>query len=145
MIAHDMNIIKKICHRVAVMEDGQIIETGDVIDVFKEPKHSSTERFVETVVHRKIPSSIYTIMEQKKDGVFIQIPFTNDRTSTLVSTLSKEFHLDVDIIYASMDEIKDDQVGFMILHLLGTEDDIQNGLQYIKYNNLAYEEVKRNV
>ena len=43
MIAHDMNIIKKICHRVAVMEDGQIIETGDVIDVFKEPKHSSTE------------------------------------------------------------------------------------------------------
>ena len=145
MIAHDMNIIKKICHRVAVMEDGQIIETGDVIDVFKEPKHSSTERFVETVVHRKIPSSIYTIMEKKKDGIFIQIPFTNDRTSILVSTLSKEFHLDVDIVYASMGENKDDQVGFMVLHLLGTENDTQNGLQYIKSNNLAYEEVKRNV
>ncbi|MEJ8776440.1 methionine ABC transporter ATP-binding protein [Pseudogracilibacillus sp. ICA-222130] len=145
MIAHDMNIIKKICHRVAVMEDGKIIETGDVIDVFKEPKHASTEKFVETVVHRNIPSSIYTLMEKKKDGVFIQIPFINDQTGTLVSTLSKEFQLDVDMVYASMDEIKDDQVGFMVLHLLGTENDIQNGLQYIKSNNMTYQEVGRNV
>jgi len=48
MITHEMDIIKKVCHRVAVMEDGRIVEYGDVKDVFTKPQHETTKRFIRT-------------------------------------------------------------------------------------------------
>src|SRR5699024_6352829 len=53
MVTHEMGIIQKICHQVAVMEDGQVIENGDVIEVFGAPQHPSTKDFVKMIIDDK--------------------------------------------------------------------------------------------
>ena len=49
LITHEMQVIQKICHRVAVMEAGQVVEEGDVLEVFQNPKQPITKRFVSQV------------------------------------------------------------------------------------------------
>ena len=49
LITHEMHVIRKICHRVAVMEDGEIVEKGSVLEVFKNPQQLITKRFVQQV------------------------------------------------------------------------------------------------
>ena len=49
LITHEMHVIRKICHRVAVMESGKIVELGSVLDVFKNPQQPITKRFVQQV------------------------------------------------------------------------------------------------
>ena len=49
LITHEMHVIRKICHRVAVMESGKIVELGSVLDVFKHPQQPITKRFVQQV------------------------------------------------------------------------------------------------
>ncbi|HEY4551253.1 MAG TPA: methionine ABC transporter ATP-binding protein, partial [Bacillus sp. (in: firmicutes)] len=49
LITHEMHVIRKICHRVAVMEDGEIVEKGSVLEVFKNPQQPITKRFVQQV------------------------------------------------------------------------------------------------
>src|SRR5690625_1282640 len=49
LITHEMNVIQKICDRVAVIEDGRLVESGTVLDMFSNPQHSTTQRFVNSV------------------------------------------------------------------------------------------------
>ena len=58
LITHEMAVIKEICHRVAVMEAGRIIEQGDVFDVFTSPKHPTTRSFVSSVVGSELPEAL---------------------------------------------------------------------------------------
>ena len=51
MITHEMSVIQKICHRVAVMENGEVIEMGTVKDVFSHPQTNTAKNFVSTVIN----------------------------------------------------------------------------------------------
>ena len=43
LITHEMHVIRKICHRVAVMEAGKVVEMGNVLDVFQSPQRADYE------------------------------------------------------------------------------------------------------
>ena len=58
LITHEMNVIKKICNKVAVMKSGKIIEKGDTLEVFSNPQQEMTKRFVETVISNVIPTTL---------------------------------------------------------------------------------------
>src|SRR5699024_209643 len=60
IITHEISIIQKVCNRVAGMEDGKIIETGNVLDVFGNLEQASTKNFVRTVIQDEIPKNIKT-------------------------------------------------------------------------------------
>ena len=55
LITHDMNVIKEVCDRVAVIDEARIVEVGDVLDVFSNPRTSTTRGIINTVVNREIP------------------------------------------------------------------------------------------
>ena len=46
LITHEMHVVRQICHRVAVMEQGRVVETGEVLEVFKNPQQTITKQFV---------------------------------------------------------------------------------------------------
>ena len=68
IITHEMEVIKEICNRVAVMEDGSVIESGNVIDIFAHPKTETTRNFVRSVVRDEVPASVYKWLKRK--GLF---------------------------------------------------------------------------
>ncbi len=57
MITHEMRVIKDICNRVAVMEKGQVVETGTVKEVFSHPKTTIAQNFVSTVIQTEPSTS----------------------------------------------------------------------------------------
>ncbi len=57
LITHEMSVIQKICHKVAVMQAGRIVEQGAVFDLFAQPQHPVTASFVQSVVHDRLPAA----------------------------------------------------------------------------------------
>lgn len=58
LITHEMHVVKEICHRVAVMEKGKVIEEGKLFDVFTQPKTKTTQNFVRSVINDHLPESV---------------------------------------------------------------------------------------
>lgn len=56
IITHEMEVIKKICDRVGVLDNGQLVEQGDVISIFREPKAEATKRLTQSVLHLDSPA-----------------------------------------------------------------------------------------
>ena len=51
LITHEMEVVRRVCDRVAVLEAGQMVESGAVADVFLHPRHPTTRRFVHEAEH----------------------------------------------------------------------------------------------
>lgn len=145
IITHDMSIIKKICNRVAVMEDGEIIEEGNVIDVFKNPQEPSTKSFVSTVMQADMPQNIYETIEPLSNSRLLKLYLIDGTSSGIVNDLIKQCNVTVNIVYATMDQIKTERVGFIILQLVGEREEITDALAFISKQNILAEELSYHV
>ena len=66
LITHEMSVIQKICHKVAVMQAGRIVEQGGaVFDLFAQPQHPVTASvFVQSVVHDRLPQRVASFLQR---------------------------------------------------------------------------------
>lgn len=79
LITHEMNVIKKICHRLAVMENGVVVESGNVVNVFTNPKHKTTKRFVSELNNESKASEIFKeIKDYHLNGILLHLSFNQD-------------------------------------------------------------------
>ncbi|GAX00782.1 methionine ABC transporter ATP-binding protein [Secundilactobacillus silagei] len=124
LITHEMQVIKSICHNVAVMDAGKIIERGPVAKVFTEPQQKLTNDFVETSTNVKeaierITSTI-KISEFKANQELMYFNFIGNSTKqSVVSELSQKYSVDVNILFANIDQIDGENVGYMIAIITG--------------------------
>src|SRR5699024_6087745 len=63
LITHEMQVVKEVCNKVAVMEEGEIIERGDSIQIFSQPQRPLTKDFIRTATH--IDQALATILNSK--------------------------------------------------------------------------------
>ncbi|MEH7526749.1 methionine ABC transporter ATP-binding protein, partial [Bacillus sp. JJ1503] len=81
LITHEMHVIRKICHRVAVMESGKIVEIGPVLEVFKNPQEPITKRFLQQVTEpEETQETIEHLLEKYPEGQVVQLTFVGDST-----------------------------------------------------------------
>ncbi|MDQ0158231.1 methionine ABC transporter ATP-binding protein [Alkalibacillus salilacus] len=134
MITHEMDVIKDICDRVAVMEGGEIIEQGAIFDLFTNPKHSTTRKFVESVMKADVPKSILADIETYNDSRHIyRVTFLRSRAGEpVLSRVAKKFNVEVNILYGQILEIQDTPFGNLIVELQGGDDEVLKSLNYIK-------------
>src|SRR5690625_3680847 len=141
IITHEMSIIQKVCNRVAVMENGEIIEQGNVVDVFGNPKHPSSQSFVRTIIHDQIPESVKKRMEHIPGSQLIRISLGKKSTNHIVNDLIRNYDLTVNVVFASMNDIQDDLVGYMILQLIGDDQALSDARTYLNQQGLDVEEL----
>ena len=72
LITHQMQVVQMICNKVAVMENGKVVESGSVLDVFGKPQALVTKRFVQTVINDQIPESIVRLVKEQKEHVQVE-------------------------------------------------------------------------
>src|SRR5690625_2248490 len=110
LITHEMHVIQKICHNVAVMENGRIVEQGAVLDLFSNPKHQVTKRFVEQVMGK--PDEDVTeesLLQTVATGKLVKLQFVGETTNqSVISQVAKEFAVDLNILQGN---IKQTQLG----------------------------------
>lgn len=137
LITHEMQVIKSICHNVAVMDDGEIIERGPVAKVFTEPQQKLTTDFVETSTNVKeaierITSTI-KISEFKDNQELMYFNFIGNSTKQgVVSEFSQKYGVDVNILFANIDQIDGENVGYMIAIITGDLNVFNDAIQKLR-------------
>lgn len=144
IITHEMAVIREICDRVAVIEEGQIIEEGSVFDVFSSPQTQTAKNFVSTVMNDVIPDSIQKIVENGLQKVY-QINFVGSSTGQpLLSKLAKQFDIHVNVLFGNITELQGTPFGSLIVEFQGAQSEINKALAFIHQEEVSIKEVKAN-
>ncbi|MEC5387529.1 methionine ABC transporter ATP-binding protein [Uliginosibacterium sp. H3] len=117
LITHQMQVVKQICDRVAVMDAGRIIEEGSVIDVFRAPQHAVTRALLGDVIAHELPASVLArLRSQAVRGRVLRLSFVGDDVDRpLLSEAVRRFGLDFSILHGQLDEIQGQPFGSLTL------------------------------
>ncbi|MFC7322194.1 methionine ABC transporter ATP-binding protein [Halobacillus campisalis] len=141
LITHEMHVIRKICHRVAVMESGKVVESGDVLDVFLHPKEKVTKRFVDQVMgDPDRENSLDVINENYRAGEVIQLHFVGENTNqALISDVSRRFAVNVNILHGKITQTQKGAYGTMLVQIDGEETEVKQAIAYMKTTSVEVE------
>lgn len=144
IITHEMEVIRDICNRVAVMEAGCVIETGNVLDIFASPKHETTKNFVNSVVREEIPQSVYEQLRNTASNRRIyKLSFLGvDVGQPIVSQVAKKFPIDINVLFGNITELQGVPFGNLIVEFVGEGSEIERAANYIKLKNVEIKEVQ---
>ena len=144
IITHQMQVVKEICGRVAVMENGRVVEEGDVFSVFANPQQPVTRSFIDTTTNL---SQIHTLIEEgasitqlKPGECIIRMKYLERSASeALVSQISRRFSVDLNIICGSVDMIGSNPLGGLIVIASGGAENIGRMIDYLREKNVEVE------
>lgn len=118
LITHEMHVIRRICDEVAVMESGKVIEQGKVSEVFENPQHAVTKRFVKDDLNDDFEDSLDELEPLANDSYIVRLNFTGDNTTEpIVSYITKTHNIDVNILEANIKNTKNGSIGFLVIHI----------------------------
>ncbi|WP_042142937.1 methionine ABC transporter ATP-binding protein [Paucisalibacillus sp. EB02] len=144
LITHEMHVIRKICNRVAVMENGNIVEQGDVIDVFLKPKQPVTKKFVEQVMGNQ-DGDLDQLIEDYPSGELVRLHFVGETTNqALISKISREYKIEVNILQGKITQTKLGAYGTLVVQIIGEQNEVNNTIQFIKEKTSVEVEVLAN-
>ena len=111
MITHQMEVAQKICHRLAVMAEGIIVEENDVRQIFENPKNDITKNFISNIDNLDI---IKDLLNDYPTGRMIKLIFTGEiTTNAIISKLVREIKIDINIVSANINHSQNGQIGYI--------------------------------
>lgn len=144
LITHEMAVIKSVCHRVTVMEEGRVVESGSVYDVFAHPQTDITQKFVasssplgkiDQLIKENSP-----LLRMKPGQKLVRLTFLKDVVGDHVITrAAKKFNVDISIVLANVETLQGSSLGGMIGIFSGTGEAIENALNYFVTHNVNVE------
>lgn len=148
IITHQINVVKDICDKVAVMEHGKVVETGDVFDIFANPKDEVTKRFIHSTTNlqkiEELISENSNVVQLKKGEKIIRLSYLQkDVSEPLISTVSSKFGVVLNIIFADIEIVQGAPVGGTVAIFSGENQNIQNALGWLKEKNVGIEILKQ--
>lgn len=141
LITHEMHVIRKICHRVAVMENGSIVEEGNVLDVFRNPQQQVTKRFVQQLSEpEETFETIKQLQETNPSGQIVQLTFVGGKAEQpLISKIQSNFSVTVNIFQGKISYTQAGAYGTLFVHIDGQEDEISKVIAYIHEQGVEVE------
>jgi D-methionine transport system ATP-binding protein len=132
VITHEMDVIQNLATKVAVMDSGRIVETGDVFDVFSSPREVSSQRFVSTVV-RGVPSpGELKTLRQRHTGRIVTFSFRDgDASQGAVFVELARAGVEFELIYGGINDVRGRAFGHLTLALNGAPDAVDAALTVI--------------
>lgn len=123
LITHSMDVIRAVCDRVAVIEAGRIVESGQVLEVFLHPQHDATRSLLSE--SGLDGGEGWRAMAEGLSGRLLRLSFRGDATGTpLLSRLSRDLNLDLSILQGSVGRIKDTPYGQLVVAAQGADADL---------------------
>ena len=144
IITYEMQVIKDICDKVAVIEDGVIAEQGPVAEVFLNPRQKITKDFIGVLMGNDLPAELrgVPISEAPIEGgkLLVRLTFFGESANApVISDLVKGHNIDATILYGNIDAIKDTPYGRMLLGLSGTPGAVEEALSFLREKDLRIE------
>lgn len=141
LITHEMQVIKSVCRHVAVMDQGKIIERGDVAEVFSNPQQPLTQNFVdssanvtEALAQIKADPGLQNLSKNER---LLFLKFRGQATKqSLISDLTELYHLKANILFANIEKIGAASIGYLIIVLTGETRQLANGINLLNRNGV---------
>ena len=144
VITHEMQIVKEICDWVYVMEEGEVVEEGDVFQVFAKPQRQITKDFVASTsnlwkINELIEKKV-SITQLEADECIMKFKYMERNTSeALVSHISREYNLDVNIIFGNVDLIGGCPIGGLVSIVKGDSQKIKEAILFLESKQVEVE------
>ena len=145
VITHEMQVIKDICDKVAVIENGVIAEQGTVLEVFTNPQKPITKDFISVLLSNELPAAFRggEVSKEPLPGAYLLLRLTFIGESAddpvLAGMIRKFPEIEVTMLFGNLDQIKSTPFGRMIIGITGPEANIQEAIQYLRQQDLKEE------
>ena len=145
LITHQMQVIKQVADRVAVLDAGRVVEQGEVVQVFTHPRESVTRGLVEDVVPQKLPDGVVArirglMAEDATPGELLRLAFAGAGSDQpLLSDLVRRFGLDLNIVHGQVDEIQGRPFGSLAVLARGARGSIVAAVDHLRLSGVRVE------
>jgi D-methionine transport system ATP-binding protein len=143
LITHEMDVVKSICHNVAVMHNGEIVEQCPVIDLFTNPKHEITKNLVKKIAMLEVPPHIKSMLQkyaQPDASRILRLAYQGDKASQpIMSYLIQQYRVIINILQGYIENVQGQSIGVMIVEIRGDEENLDSSIQFLKRNGLHVE------
>lgn len=136
LITHQMEVIKEVCTKVAVMEKGKVLEAGSLVEVFGRPKSHITKEFVEKDLH-------YERFSQPQAGhiaKLLHLRYIGENSGKpLISDISRRFDVEANITVGNIEKLQNTWVGNLVIDLQGTREAVEAAIAYLDEQKIEME------
>lgn len=143
LITHEMDVVKRICHEVAIINAGSLIEKGPVADIFAHPKTELARTFIRSTLDLSIPQDYQARLQAQNSGQWpslIRLEFSASTVNApLISQVSREFNIDISILSSNIDYAGGVKFGLMLAEFFGDQNSISLALDYLKKHHITVE------
>ncbi|MBR5033417.1 MAG: ATP-binding cassette domain-containing protein, partial [Treponema sp.] len=143
MITHQMNVIAQVCNKVAVLEKGQLVETGSVIEVFGNPQKETAKGFIRTVINDQLPEKVKDYLRTYKEPQkILRLRFDGKNADEPIMSLAiKETGVNISILYGTVTELEETVVGFQTVQITGSQAQLDAAVKFFDEHNVPRYEV----
>ncbi|OLQ91978.1 D-methionine ABC transporter, ATP-binding protein [Vibrio panuliri] len=143
LITHEMDVVKSICHEVAIIGGGELVEKGTVGEIFAHPKTELAHEFIRSTLDLSIPEDYQVRLQPTRvEGSYplVRLEFTGATVDApLMSQISRTYNIDVNILSSDLDYAGGVKFGMMVAELFGSEEDDNNAIAFLRENNVKVE------
>jgi len=142
-ITHQIEVVKGLCDRIAVLEAGCIVETGPVRDVFLCPRHPVTRALLGDLVSHELPPMLKSrVIEHMRKGVdhLLRLAFTQGSVEQpLLSEAIRQYELDFNILHGQIDEVQGQPFGVLVVLVGGEKSKISAAISFLTRHGVVVE------
>lgn len=147
IITHEMDVIKSICDRVAVMEKGRVSEEGEVFEVFANPKQEITRDFIRsTSILQKVDELVKDnspVVALKPGELLWRLSYLQKNVSEpLISMVSRKFDINLNIILADVELVENAPIGGTVAIVSGEAENISGAISFLEEKNVKVEVIE---
>ena len=143
IITHQMEVIKDVCNKVAVMEDGEVVEEGSILEIFSNPKTRIAREFVAHTLHYENLDDLINqdfMKDIHKYELTAKISFVGQATGqAFISKISIEYGIYASILYGNIEIIQGVSLGNLVVRFTGNEVKIKEAISFLEQNNVKVE------
>ena len=151
MITHQMEVVREVCDRVAVLSQGEVVEMGSTREVFAQPRHEVTRAMVSAATASDLTDATLAAAKQRIETLaaaqrpavrLLRLSLTgNDASGAFLSDLSRQFSLDVGLVQARVEDIQGVAVGTMFVLVQGAPAAVKDAVAALAARDITVEEI----
>jgi len=141
LITHQMEVIKKICNKTAIMSDGQIIEKGETKEIFLNPKTDLAKEFVGNISHEEFRTEEEKKHREENNGKLrLRLKYNEDQVNeSYITKIIRKYDVEVNILSGFIDKVGDIIVGNLLIEISASEEKAKDIIEWLKENKIDSE------
>lgn len=144
LITHEMEVVKEVCHRLAILENGKITEESDVLEFFSKPKTEIAKQFIRSNLQHNLPEVIQQRLTTQAEGAdtLLRLSFVGQAAQEpLIAHLVQHYNIDINILQANIEVIRDQIVGVMLIQVASLADKLNSAIAFLRSKEVHVEVV----